>query len=477
MFFQIWFLVIEQINDAKSLEATANASTFWHTLLEPQRQTFLFPQVWKIFQAVIPPTESSKRTRFFRRGLPNHAAKCRLVCKSWCSAIDYYYQTLPIYYKLTEEMRRKHDFEWKVTPFSGLPLMALNKHFLSTHNSNCSRSPLISRAVEIFVRDEDRDYQIMVGRLAVHDPERVVDEQVKLKDMLIKYGKHIWHCHLYWNFVKDIQIQKDMISTSLKLMPNLKTLRVMYFCDELNLTGLPNMDKIEFLSFETRPQSIVQAVLPVCKNVTSLEIRGVQFSQNFHFADVTLKKLNQLSWRCESETDFENFEKSSQNWPLTKLKLEFGPNACMQWSKIISVLQEKLGGTLLCLELSLPEREALSLKDHHLFGEVYSAPSMNLPNLKDLKLSFKNIHYFNFIFPMQKHLKRLDVEMVLTRRKYHEIQVSGELIQYVKDMNQMLGPDIWLTFPKLETINIKLDAGHTLSPCKVMNWNKSRPKR
>ncbi len=353
-------------DDYNDIEDCSNSSPFFGSLLEEQRyKEIVLPKVFSILSKLYQDNsdESFKETNL--KSIPwnrpptkpeinpmTNFWKCRLVCKSWNSAIENLHDDGETgHFSMKMDFRNPENANlenWAIDRFgSDSGAEKFLAHFDPTHFNTLTnqpkKNPFLGRCVQLYYYQNDDAnnlHQIFI-------------------EMLRKYGQEIWYFCIFYFHVpgnpdqdvnKMLELYRD-IRQFIVHCPKLRVFRILYnrqppenydnevpldispsleptaletvaLTQEIIENPLPKFTNLEYLSTLNLPTPIFnQLLFQNCAGISQMEIFRKEFHQNYNiFGGGELPKLENLGCVFTSVADFEQFE----NYPF-KLNLENGP--------------------------------------------------------------------------------------------------------------------------------------------------------
>ncbi len=411
--------------------------------------------------------------------------KLRLVCKTWKTGVDDYYQKLSDHYVMNHD----YDSNYKYGPnhSSRLIIPRRNwsheyfnsedhtyqflKHYQQTNMLKFSPgTPFISRRViigQLGITSEMRGNPV-VGALRIfyRDVNKVLE----------MFGRNIW-------FV-DIMICDQFPTTAvyykklrqwLILMPNLKALNVTYVINsnhpspselkylqrEDDEHPLPVLKQLKYLNTYKLPAPIFNEILRQnSASVSMLQLNKDKWQNEYDIFTASALPINlkQLSVRLGCDERFSMFTELSKKCKLEKLYLDY--NFIMQAQNLSTVfgIATNWSDTLTNLMISLPYTGGMCKFTSQ--PDDLSGLLLFTPNVKRFKLILEGPTVIDFMLPLRDNLEIFGVgfiDKVVTELGMMvdlNRSCSRQVIQFVGYEGRLTESNIWQLFPKLNQIQI-----------------------
>lgn len=464
-------MILNMVDDAKSLESISNSTSFFRQLLAPKRVEFLAPGVLKLLATLKYTPTSGRRNN----QMPSLLA-LRRVCKFWCSGIDEMLEqetcTRLQYNRDSVDIEPhfkyfRYDCVRKTSVFSPYHFIL---HFQTTHLETANdRNPIIGRYIAVNYREFSYPYY---------------DKMFNL------FGKHIWYLQIY-HLCSRYPTYEDMFYKILKALPNLKVL-VIKGCYASGRPGLshngsqlifPNLEFVVAeepcphlyqiirdnpsivgldISSEECPGQNEKVYLPKVKHLKFDFSKKLVNLRNFGFEIPALCTLEIRMPVSQYNGSFSFLQKMfrliKSNWGsasfLTHVRLELP--ACATVAKQIKILQD---GVTIRLQLEHVE---------------YLFISMGSPFPLD------------FLLPMKQSLKQLCVKQSSFKVDYFEdanylkdglkLAQERQKIQFLGWEHRLLDSNIWDQFPKLKEVVLdgSIWSTHLSKALELLDTNERR---
>lgn len=375
-----------------------------------------------------------------------------------------------------ERFRNIHVYNWGNNVFDqeALP-QEFMWHFDATHYNNSEnkslKNPFLGRSV--------RFRRIRAANLDQNE------YLVGISEILEKYGEEIWYADFDFRDAARLNLQDiyRRFLEYLRLLPNLKVLRVAYKEESdrfpgrapglthilillsqrlldhaINQDPLPNLPNLEFISTTNLPTRIFNELLRANRHISKLEVDRKQNHGEYNIFKESLPNLKVLSLQFWSENDFKQFENCEYVLKLEKFCLLHESSTwLLSWHRLFDALERKLGASCkeLLIKMPLLQNEFQSKLVFH--DTCYG--SLKLKKLEHIQIISNATISLDFLLPTKSFLRGIalkdwngdeDQFYLKCFDEFKEVQFI-KLIGYKERMEQS---NIWTEFPKLETLTL-----------------------
>ncbi|ODN06610.1 hypothetical protein Ocin01_00070 [Orchesella cincta] len=482
---EVWGMILKNLESPLDELNCSRTCKAWAKLLEKKKKTYLMTEVFPILRKYLDSEKDndSNQINQIENPNPDPVLIMRLVCKAWKFGVDNDIQNDRNHTNIGfDSSLVKNDAElfrlrpspptYGVYKFSSFFNGDLDNWFSSGFDPDTN--PFISR----FVSYDDRIYPCYSI-----DGRRVEDFQRNFTTLLNQYGSHIWHAILnihVWE--EDIPYNQKraykLVKGYLDLMPNLRTLQVMFSIDvsiDITHSALRQPDRDVNKLLERKP-------LPKLVHLTTLTMKDVpaplesgllmknQHVQKLSFQSTppvltiaaalpdfinTLQMENLDEWQTSINCEDDLVTLQTLPWSVNSLRIHFENltlDSCFQ-----SVSAARLSSTLKHLIVVPLEKEDVV---------IGRTGKLGVPHLKTLEMIVPaNLKNIDFLTPNCTTLVNLQLNMVMDGRKdadkIHPMTTrlmkkkAGEsLIQYDGYTSRMYESNIWTHLPALKRLKI-----------------------
>ncbi|ODM88585.1 hypothetical protein Ocin01_18098 [Orchesella cincta] len=450
---EVWGFILDNLEEPRDLASCSNASLLFRKELNPKRTEFLFEQVLPIL---------IKKGSFSHETLFQQLLNMRRVCPAWKTGVNSFLEDHPCHSHLRDFCTRPKNI---YTPPS-----TLFDCFQLSHRYSFSSWFGINRC-KTFIEGLSSSSSFFLGRTILFDDSSNTELHSRwfwngVRDLLGKVGGEIWHCE-----IRKMRIQVGgRLPSILKLMPNLKTLKVSFQTGGLEMEvdsedeallsppskQLPALPHLQVLSVKGwQPLlDIVHQLLSSYTHVKRLEFDSIDhlYERSFY---PNLESLAVPS--ISTELEMEQMRRFVVNSTPSVLHVSF---VFPDYTKI-----RGFKGVVNTLQLKPVPLKSLKWELKNIneeFPRLHIQHPFQLPDLKELvidtgtklELGFGKL---DFLLPL-KSLEKL----TLIGRTYVSIgaEFSDEdtpfVINFLGMESQLYLSNIWQLFPKLDQVLLKI---------------------
>ncbi|CAL8139088.1 unnamed protein product [Orchesella dallaii] len=468
---EVWGLILDHLTSPSDLINCTKVCQAWDKLLEPQKTTFLMPQVFPILYKYFEDDEVDDELDDEEDDEDENdkeiepmttILRMRLVSNSWKQTVDTYFQNHPalndIGFNALTDTKYSDHFE---------PIPFVPYHFGRYGNSEGTAvqienflgkgfspesNPFITRYVS---------YSENVYRGQPHPSSHTA-----FKNLLEAFGSHIWTCDLLFKSQASKGDIYKLVSSYLKLMPNLKSLKLELYGRYDNEKPRRGEQK------EILEQLLQNEPIPQLKHLKKLQMSNLTYplsvgilTSNSHLqklsfkiggminaavlpncvANVQLPNLKQLTFpRCEEE--LLNFPKGS--WPINILHLK---GEIPKLKNVFQAVSSNFSSTL--------EHFVVAQYDTIESNKELAQTRLRLPKLKMLQLStefeLKTIDFLQGCPALQEIQLAFKISHKNKEDDEDSSNSSSAVIQFKDCITSMNQSNIWRILKNLESIKLK----------------------
>ncbi|CAL8086055.1 unnamed protein product [Orchesella dallaii] len=394
---EVWSNILDNLTCESDIVACYQTCQAWAKYLKPK---ILMPKVFPFIQKYFTPPsefipsfpgseEAANRRHKTKQFQLSTIFNIRRTSRFWKKAVDDYYQAIAALESGTEDIfHEAYEFGHDIAKLENFVAKGFSTD--STH-----ANPIITRSISF------KDY---FGNYYNHG---MLKEQgrILIKTILEAFGSQIWVCTLEFPYHTDVIELYEVVHTYVSLMPNLKTLHVLYsdnprvthgrrpsFFDRLQSSQLPSL-VINNVRLQTKPFPRLEHLNLLTLNSIYYPLTNGILKENTHVQVLKVRNCG-ADWldyvypnveKLELEDSCVVFQQlQHQSWPLKVLKLHTGERETL---KVMFEVFSTFGDTL--EQLSFTHWNGWQQDDDD--EEVHEL-KLELPHLKKLVFAVPNFH-------------------------------------------------------------------------------------